>query len=268
MVTPVALSEEQKRARAEIPASFVPYLVRGDQEKIRRTWERAIGHPDYVEEDLSNEWLPSFGSYVEPFALDWHERKTGLFLGRRGESVRHPKLPYVSCTLDAWRREDDCVIDVKTLGPWRKLDEACHLYRPQMVVQKACVGALRASLLIVHGGAEPVEFPLTWDSLYEDAVWDRIDWFWNCVQNFIEPYALPPVEPPVEATKTIDMDGNNAFSVEAAIWLGSRDYAKKFEVAAKELKAMVPADCREAWGYGVKISRSKAGALTIKEWKK
>src|SRR6185312_16696207 len=130
----MALSPEQMAARdGKITASFLPYLMAGDSDRIMREWMRLVEHPDYAPEDLSGAWPVQFGSYIETFALDWHERHTGCALTRRGEVVTHPRLPHVACTLDAWRAGDNAVIDCKALGAYRKLDEACAFYLPQMV---------------------------------------------------------------------------------------------------------------------------------------
>lgn len=260
------LTEEQQRLRAgKVTASFVPYLLAGDEAKIMREWQRLVDAPDYEPEDLSASWPVAFGSWIEPFALDWHQAKTGRALTRRGEVVTHPEMGHVACTLDAYRADDCCVIDCKAPGMWRKLDDVRAHYTPQMVVQRACVGAECAALLVVHGGSEPTECPIEWDAEYEAAVWSRIAWFWNCVQELVAPVAVAPVAAPVPPVKTYDMAGSNAWSVQAGAWLAHRDAAKAFTAAEKELKALVPADAKRAHGAGIECKRAKNGAVTIKE---
>ena len=152
------LSPEQLAAREnKITASFLPALMAGNEQVILSKWRELIGDPTWVRDDLTDDWLPSFGSYVEPFALDWHQRKTGKALTRRGEVVTHPTRPYVAATLDAWREADNTVIDCKTINAHRALDDVVSYYVPQLICQRACVGADKAALLIVHGGTEPQE---------------------------------------------------------------------------------------------------------------
>ena len=63
------LTDEQWAKReGHIGASFVPWLMAGDEKRMVNEWMRLVDHPDYVRPDLSGEWAPSFGSYVEPFA--------------------------------------------------------------------------------------------------------------------------------------------------------------------------------------------------------
>ncbi len=262
----MTLTAEQHRARdGKVTASFAPALMAGDESRIMEEWRRLIGDPEHVEPDFSDNWPVQFGSFIETFALDWWQRKSGQPLTRRGEVVVHPARPYVSCTLDAWREADNTVIDCKAPGMWRKLDDVCAHYLPQLVVQRACVGAARAGLLIVHGGSEPAEYPLEWDTDYEAAVWDRVGWFWSCVTDLTPPVAIAPVAAPAPAIKTYDMAESNAWAEQAAAWLAHRIAAKAFDAATKEIKALVPADAKLAHGHGLSVSRNKAGGLSIKE---
>ncbi len=262
----MSLTIEQLRLRdGKVTASFLPPLMAGDETKIMSEWKRLVGDPSYAPENLDDIWPVQFGSWVEPFALDWHQRKTGRVLARRGEVVTHPTRPYVCCTLDAFRPDDGCVIDVKALGAYRKLDEACAYYTPQMVVQRDCVGGNGAALLIVHGGAEPVEHPIDIPDDYAAAVWQRIEWFWGCVQSLTEPVSVAAVAAPVVPVKTYDFTGNNLWSDHAATWLATKDHAKKFDGAVKGLKEIIPADAVKAHGHGIQANRSKSGAITIKQ---
>lgn len=260
------LTEAQKRVReCRIGASFVPVLMAGDEAKIMREWMRLTDHPNYVEEDLSGSWPVHFGTVIEKYALDWHEKKTGRILTRRGESVIHPERDYVSCTLDAFREDDRCAIDCKAPGCWRKLDEVLAYYVPQMIVQRGCTNAISTALLVVHGGAEPEEHSVAWDAAYESEVWQRIDWFWSCVADLTPPCVIAPAPAPVVADKAVDMAGNNEWPGLAAQWLENKDAARAFTVAEKSIKGIVPADAKRAFGSGIEVSRAKNGNLKITE---
>lgn len=260
------LSPAQLQARdGKITASFLPALMAGDEKRILNEWRRVVGDPAWESENLDDSWPVQLGTYLEPFALDWHERKTGNDLTRRGEVVVHPGREYVCCTLDAYRQSDASVIDCKVIGQWRKLDDAIAHYVPQMVIQRACVEAHNAALLIVHGGAEPEEHPVTWDGDYERLVWQRVDEFWTSVETLTPPSAMPAVAAPVKAEKVYDLTGNNEWASEAVTWLNTRQAAKDFTAAEKAIKKLVPADAAKAAGHGITVSRNKAGSLSIKE---
>src|SRR5215467_830757 len=260
------LTQEQKAARkGRIGASFVPSLMAGNEAAIRQEWMRLVEHPDYQEEDFADNWPVNFGQYIEDFSLNWHARKTGQALTRRGEWIAHPERRYIGCTLYAWRAQDNCVLDLKAPGAYRVLDDVLAYYPGQLVVQKACAKADRAALVIVHGGAEPKEFEVTWDSEYEGEVWRRVDWMWGMVESLIEPYPLPPAKGLVPAVRIVDMEGNNAWSDFAATWLQNKTAAAAFNHAAKGIKSLMEDDVVKAFGHGIVANRSRAGAVTIKQ---
>jgi len=261
MLTP----EQQKLREGRITASFIPALMAGDEQKILSEWMRIVEHPDYVAEDLSGVWPVRFGSFIEAFALDWHQMKTGQALTHRGLWVPHPQFPHVGSTLDAYRTDDDSVIDCKAPGRWRKLEDVIDYYPGQLVVQRACTQARRAALLVVHGGDEPKEYEVGWDDAYEGEVWSRIDWFWQRVESLQPPCAIPAAKVPVPAVRQVDMQGSNEWATFAHGWLVTRDAAKTNAEAAKALKGMVEEDVAKAFGHGVLVTRSRAGALTIKQ---
>jgi predicted phage-related endonuclease len=260
------LSPTQLSAREGcVTASFLPKLMAGNESEILREWQRLVGDPAWVEDDLSDSWPVQFGSFVEPFALDWHEKKTGRALSRRGDVVRHPTRDYFAATLDAFRNDDATVIDCKAPGPWRKIDDVIACYTPQLIGQRACIEAQRASLLIVHGGQEPAEYAVEWESDYEKTVWERVDQFWHCVEMLIEPTAQAPIAPPVKPEKTYNMTGDNLWASEAAMWLDNHHAARLAQAAEKELKGLVPLDAARAYGHGIEIRRDRAGRLSLRE---
>lgn len=275
----MALTAVQMTARENrITASFLPALMAGDEAKILNEWRRIVDDPAYEPEDLSDKWPVQFGSFIEPFALDWHQRRTGNALTRRGENVTHPDRPHVCCTLDAWRPSDNTVIDCKAIGQWRRLDAALPYYAPQMVCQRACVGAEKASLLVVHGGGEPVEYPVELSPEYEAAVWQRVDEFWRCVETLTPPVAMVPVAAPVppERWRTVDLNAvptvddpwpNWAHSMQPSLdkWAETNAAAKANAKATKAIRDLLPDDVGLVTYTDVKVSRAKNGAVTIKE---
>lgn len=260
------LSPSQIAAReGKCTASFLPILMAGKEDAILNEWRRLVGDPAWEPENLDDVWPVAFGSFVETFALDWHERKTGHELSRRGEVVVHPHLIYCCCTLDAYREHDSTVIDNKAIGAYRKIDDVLGYYAPQLIMQRACVGADNAALLIVHGGAEPVEYAVTWDTIYEAEVWQRVLEFWRCVETLTPPYAFAPIAAPVKAEKSYDYGTNNHWCSEAVAWLQNKQAAKDFAAAEKTLKSIVPADAARVTGGGITATRDKANRLSIRE---
>jgi len=260
MLTPAQMAARE----GKVTASFLPKLMSGDEAAILNEWRRLVGDPAYVPLDLDNVWAVQFGSFVETFALDWHQRKTGRPIEGRGQSLTDPKRPYVACTLDGFRPDDSTVIDCKAPGAHRKLDDVLALYVPQMIIQRSCKGAAKAALLVVHGGAEPVEYPIDIPADYEAAVWQRVDAFWRCVEDLRPPFSVPPIPPPVKAERIYDLSTSNSWCDSAASWLANAPAKKLAIIAEATLKELVPPDAAKCHGAGVVISRNRAGSLSLR----
>src|SRR5262249_46460587 len=168
---------------------------------------------------------------------------------------------------DAYDPAIDRVIDCKAWSSWQKVDYICGFLLPQLIVQRACVGAKSASILLVHGGTEPQEYPLGWDAAYEEQVWERIHWLWRHVEALTPPYEkVASVAPDFRhAIKEYDYSKSNEWGYHATEWLMHRDSAKRFNAANSQLKTLVPEDAKRCFGHGIQIKRSKAGSLTISE---
>jgi hypothetical protein len=269
----MALTPEQRAQReGKITASFLPQLMAGDTAAIYNKWLELIGDPDWQPEDFSTNWPVNFGSYIESFALDWHERKHKLELTRRGEVARHPTRSYVAATLDAFRAADHTVLDCKASGAWMTLDHIAAYYTPQMIVQRACARANHAALLVVHGSAEPAELAIHIDPAYETLVWQRVDQFWQCVQDLREPVELPPAPPPppwrsLDFNTDADVEANNwAAEIMAHMltWHATRDAAVTHELVREEIKTVLPDDVGRVSFANVLITRARNRAVTIK----
>lgn len=267
----MALTKEQLIAReGKITASFAPVLMSGDEAKILNEWKLLVGDPTWEPwGNMEYDWLPSFGAYVEKFIIDWHERKTKDPLTCRGDVVVHPEMPHIACTLDAFRKSENRVVDCKNFHSYRRLDDALPYYVPQLIVQKACKKATAASLLFSHGGMEPKEQDMQWPVDYEEKVWRRIDQFWQCVVSMTPPVAMPDesAPPPPNKRKSYSFEGNNKWADLAATWLENHEAGKKADDAKDALKKLMPRDASDATGHGVVITRSEGNKLFVKKVK-
>jgi len=271
----VTLTPEQAAARREVPASFVPALIAGNEKRITEQWLVCVG--ETVVADLSDVWDVQRGVALEPAILDWHQRKSGHAITRRGESVTHPARPYVSATLDGMQEGLSLVIDAKAPGRWRKVPDVLAYYTPQMVVQRACVGAEAAALLVSSGGDEPELHTLEWTAEYEAQVWERIDWFWSCVETFTHPAPPAPIAPPVPQEKWRTLNFNSmrehgepmpnwagAMQTHLTGWADTEAAAKANKNAAKNVKDLLPDDVGKLIWSDIVVSRAKNNAVHIK----
>ena len=89
--------------------------------------------------------------------------------------------------------------------------------------------------------------------------------FWRCVETGEAPhlFGVEPPRPRIEAVRTVDMSGSNAWAEFANLMRQTRTAALDHERAKTELKALVPEDAKEASAYGVRAKRSKSGAISF-----
>jgi len=249
----------------------MPALVAGDPDRILAEWRRLIGDPSHEPEDLSTKWSVSLGTILEPHALNWHERRTGYPLIRRGEVVTHPELSWLSCTLDAYREHDRCCLDVKVCHNHQSLDEILRYYTPQLVIQRACTRADRAALLVIHGGAEPRELEAYIPQDYEETILGLAIGFWACVETLTPPVSLPSTPPPPERWRRIELDTeadlyNWARPMIEALetWRSTETPAAQCEAAKRTVKDLLPEDVGTVRYRGTQVSRARNGAVSLR----
>jgi hypothetical protein len=72
-----------------------------------------------------------------------------------------------------------------------------------------------------------------------------------------------PQRPRIDAVRSVDMSGSNAWAEFADLYRLTRTAALDHDRAKTELKALLPEDAREAAGHGVRVKRSKSGAISF-----
>jgi predicted phage-related endonuclease len=258
------LTAEQLAKRGEIGASDVPTIVNGTAEQLNAKWRQLVGLDP--PEDLSNNWPVQQGSHMEPFILDWHQRKLGYPLEERGEVLRHPRLDFVTCTLDAYDRTRDAVIDSKCTA-W-SLDWATQFYTPQLLIQRDCKAASMAIMLVSVGGREPEEVEIEFDQDYYDEMIARIEAFKICMETMTPPVALPRLVAP-EEWRTVNLDTEETnYKAELIehleVWAGTKDAAAVHEETAGVAKSLVPEDVGRLYFRDIVIRRNKKGHLSLR----
>ena len=128
------------------------------------------------------------------------------------------------------------------------------------------VAAARTAVLsVITGGGKWVEIKLIADPLYQHLLLTAEKKFWRCVENGEPPRLfdldLPP--PRIEAVRRVDMSMSNAWAEMAALYRNTRVAYIEHERAKTELKALIPADAKEATGHGLRARRSKSGAVSF-----
>jgi predicted phage-related endonuclease len=236
--------------------------MNGNSEGILRLWKEMIG--EAVEEDLSDVWAVQLGSTTEGLNLEWFERRYGTTVTRRGEVVigQHE---WMAATLDGWDIVNNCPIECKHVGGFEKFEVIVSRYQPQMQWQMLVTGARECALSVIMGASEPVVEFVNRDDEYIREMVSRGQQFMAYVERRTPPVTLPAVPPPIDVSKYYDMTGRNEWANAAATWLATKATARECADAEKYLKSIVPPDARKCTGYGVSITRDRAGRLSLRE---
>lgn len=258
MLTAEQITERKKG----IGASDARRIIDGDWWSL---WNEKTGRTE--SEDLSGVWPVQLGSCTENLNLDWYERKTGRVLTRRQEHIVSAEYPMLRCTLDGFDPAIPAVVEAKHVNGFSKMPDVIERYMPQVMHQMVVAETPHAFLSVIVGANEPAVIEIEYDEFWTMTYIDRAKEFWSYVESGKEPPGAPqalsaPI--PVETMRVVDMKGSNEWASAAGEWLESRVPAKKFEASVKAIKALVEADVREAFGYGIVATRDKRG-VSIKE---
>lgn len=260
------LSPEQIAARkGKLTASRIAALMNGASEAVLRLYLEMIGERE--EERLNHVWAVRLGEATEFLQCEWFEEKYGLSVIYRGEVRVHPQIPWAACTLDGWI-EDGGVnypLECKHVGGREPLEVVIARYQPQMQWTMMVTAANEIALSVIQGANEPIVEYIDRHDGYITEMITRGKQFMECVEARVPPVVLDPVPPPIDAKHTYDMTGNNLWGHGAAEWLATWPFASRCKDAEKLLKSLVPEDAKKIFGHGVRITRDRAGRLSLRE---
>jgi predicted phage-related endonuclease len=255
---------QQANRMLSLGSSEIAPIMQGDKEKINKLWRIKIGAD--LPDDFSDNWPVRMGKLTEPLNLEWYERKQKEIISRRGDVVTHPVYSWARVTLDGWIDSLQCPIEAKHVGGREPIDPVIiDRYQPQCQYLMECTGADQCALSVIVAANEPAVWFLNRDSEYAETMMQYAAQFWQHVVNKTPPVDLPIVPSPAEANIEYDMDGDNAWANHADLWLNTRTAKEANLSAEKHLKALVPPDARKCFGYGVQITRNRAGYLSLRE---
>jgi hypothetical protein len=150
--------------------------------------------------------------------------------------------------------------------PWNFSEEgAAEKHMAQLQHNMWVTAARTAVLSIITGGGKWVEMTIPADPLYQHLLLTAERKFWRCVESGEPPrlFGIESPRPRVEAVRTVDMSGSNAWAEFANLYRETRPASLDHDRAKAELKALVPEDAKEASGHGVRARRSKSGAISF-----
>jgi predicted phage-related endonuclease len=235
-----------------------------DEATLVRLWWEKRGEID--PEDLSDNLIVQLGTATEDLNRQWYQRNTGRAVKSLQKRIQHPVIKWMAATLDGLVEPGGAVFEAKFMLPWNFSEEAAAEKHVAQLQHNMWVTASRTAVLsIITGGGKWVEMTIPADPLYQHLLLTAERKFWRCVQNGEPPhlFGIEPPRPRVEAIRTVDMSGSNAWAEFANLYRLTRPATLDHDRAKTELKALVPEDAEEAAGHGVRAKRSKSGAISF-----
>src|SRR6516165_4412860 len=253
-----------RHRRSFIGGSDARIIMGEDEAALLRLWQEKRGEVEIV--DLSGDLLVQLGAVTEQLNRGWYERNTGQVVTEVQRQVFHPVHRWMAATLDGRVEATRAVFEAKFMLPWNFSEEAAAEKHMAQLQHNMWVTASRtAALSIITGGGKWVEMTIPADPLYQHLLLTAERKFWRCVQSGEPPrlFGIEPPRPRIEAVRTVDMSGSNAWAEFANLYRLTRRAALDHDRAKTELKALVPEDAKEASGHGVRAKRSKSGAISF-----
>ena len=247
-----------------IGGSDARIIMGNDEARLARLWREKRG--EIEPEDLSQDLIVQLGSITEQLNRTWYERNRGNAVDDVQRKVRHPIHKWMGATLDGRVRQTGAVFEAKFMLPWNFSEEGAAEKHMAQLQHNMWVTASRTAVLsIITGGGKWVEMTIPADPLYQHLLLTAERKFWRCVQSGEVPhlFGIEAPRPRIEAVRTVDMSGSNAWAEFANLYRLTRPAALDHDRAKAELKALVPEDAKEASGHGVRAKRSKSGAISF-----
>jgi predicted phage-related endonuclease len=247
-----------------IGGSDARIIMGTDEATLVRLWWEKRGEID--PEDLSDNLIVQLGTATEDLNRQWYQRNTGRAVKSLQKRIQHPVIKWMAATLDGLVEPGGAVFEAKFMLPWNFSEEAAAEKHVAQLQHNMWVTASRTAVLsIITGGGKWVEMTIPADPLYQHLLLTAERKFWRCVQNGEPPhlFGIEPPRPRVEAIRTVDMSGSNAWAEVANLYRLTRPATLDHDRAKTELKALVPEDAEEAAGHGVRAKRSKSGAISF-----
>jgi predicted phage-related endonuclease len=250
--------------RAFIGGSDARIIMGDDEAVLVRLWREKRGEVE--PEDLADNLIVQLGSVTEHLNRQWYEKNTGHVVTEVQRRVFHAVHCWMAATLDGRVEAIGAVFEAKFMLPWTFSEEAAAEKHMAQLQHNMWVTASRTAVLsIITGGGKWVEMTISADPLYQHLLLTAERKFWRCVETGEPPhlFGIEPPRPRVEAIRTVDMSGSNAWAELANLYRLTKPAALDHDRARAELKALVPEDAREASGHGVRAKRSKSGAISF-----
>src|SRR5438034_7425162 len=217
------ISPKRLNRRSFIGGSDARVIMGSDEAALLRLWREKRGEAE--PEDLSGNLIVQLGLVTEPLNRHWFERNTGHVITQVQRRVQHPVIRWMAATLDGMVEQTGAVFEAKFMLPWSFSEEAAaEKYMPQLQHNMWVINATAAALSIITGGGKWVEITIPADPLYQHLLLTAERKFWRCVESGESPhlFGIEPPRPRLEAVRSADMSGSNAWAEFANLYRVTR----------------------------------------------
>ena len=215
------------------------------------------------------------GILTEELNKKWFVQETGLSLLPKTAQLDF-KDNFRHASLDGIVKGSDkhFVLECKHTNANNTLENVIRKYMPQLQHYMQVAMMDRAYLSVIFGNMRYEWCEIKYDNEYIKMLYEMEDTFWK--QHILENKEPENIKAEkiiqdytdnikVNDMIRIDMEKNNEFVTNAHTWRETKIPYDQHRAVGKVLKELIPANCRLAEGGGIKISRTKAGHLTINE---
>lgn len=228
-------------------------------------WEILTGRKEG--DDLTWKLQVQMGIVTEPLNVKFFEKRAKLKVDRSPEACglhEHDKHEFAVCQPDGLIGKTS-IFEAKHTGQFGEWEKILENYYPQMQHNMAVTNTQSCYISTIFSNNRIEYEVVKRDQAYIDNLMEREAAFWNHVlMDTPPPGYVDPLVAKVPPMKTVDMEGNNMWAAKAAIYIDNKAAHDDFEEAKTELKEMAPKDARVTSGHGLKITRAKNGAATVK----
>tara|TARA_R100000365_G_C2742286_1_gene70951 strand:- start:149 stop:964 length:816 start_codon:yes stop_codon:yes gene_type:complete len=263
MMSELAYTKEERMKG--IGGSDARKIVSGDWYDL---WLEKTGKKESP--DLSREFPVQLGVWTESFNLKWFEQEMEMEVTHTGIKTSNLK-PFMYANVDGLvhdKAQGFGIFEAKHLNGFVTQEKAIENYLPQIHHYMYVFECDYSWLSIIFGnrwGAYRIEK----NEKFMKELVEKEEQFWSFVVQDKPPYDGESIETP--STKELvldkmivkDMTQNNQWVMLSHVLSDTKNKAKEFDDAKKEIKSLMQPDWREAIGLGVSVKRSKTGRLTV-----
>ena len=222
--------------------------------------------------DLSDVLPVQIGIATEKLNLDWLEKKLIKEEYEHTEIKRDITLEqkdFMMSHLDGLIEDANIVVEAKHTYENNNLENVAQYYYCQMQHYMMHSGANETYLTVFFGNRNHEWASIESDPEFQEKLYKAEMAFWKFVEEDKEPTDFAPIEQPKEikldGMRTLDMKDNKEMNILIDSLKEVKPYVALQKQIVTDIKALVPDDCRKAFGNGITLSRSKKGTLTLRE---